>query len=161
MLGMSFLLIAQQNMAGMHTMGKHCHFSTCDQKHVNHAKRRAQHRPLKQENVLVWKQHSFLSTFLGALHTHAYHPVLWMSVSPGFIPPEYNSFFFPITTISGVWLVTPYLKPNKRRKAISLLPSEDHQDCHILSVMLRALAAGSSIKVATSYTLLDFLINNQ
>ena len=74
-------------MAGMRAMAKHPHFSPCDQRGAGHAGRRAQHRPLNQENVLVWKQHSSLSAFMGEfLHTHTYHPEPCMSVSPRFTP---------------------------------------------------------------------------
>lgn len=66
--------------------------------------------------VLLWE--SFI-------HTHTILNSVCLFLLDSFLSRVQQLFSLrdPIAAISGVWLVTPYLEPNKRRKAISLLLS--------------------------------------
>lgn len=115
---------AQKNMAGMRAMAKHSRFSPCDRRGAGHAGRQAHHRPLNQENVLVWKQHSSLSAFMGEfLHTHTHttlNPVcLFRPDSLLSRTQQLFSLHNLITAVSDGWLVSPYLWLNKRREVFS------------------------------------------
>lgn len=115
---------AQKNMAGMRAMAKHSRFLPCDRRGASHAGRQAHHRPLNQENVLVWKQHSSLSAFMGEfLHTHRHTiPNSVCLFRPDSLLSRTQQLFSLrnlITAVSDGWLVTSYLWLNKRREVFS------------------------------------------
>lgn len=137
-------------MAGIRAMAKHPRFSPCDQRGAGRAGRRAPHRPLNQENVLVWKQHSSLSAFMGEfLHTHAYHPKPCMSVSTRSTPLKNTTAFFSPSShqhyfcgADGSLLICDWI--NGERCSL-LQRSSDHLDCFISSGMSKSLARRHSL----------------
>lgn len=151
-------------MAGMHTMGKHRHFSPCDQKGANHATRRAPHRPLNQENVLVWKQHSFLSAFMGELHTRAYHPEPCMSASPGSVPLRSTTAFSPPAAIPSPlfldfdWPLLIWNRINGEKRSLSLSLSSCLKTTRIATSLAICWDHSPPVRLLNQQLYIDFYI---